>query len=530
MVPKMFVCTFAALLFLSGMDAARILALVPVASKSHHIWNSALMLGLAKKGHQITALSPDPPIEPNPNLKHMVLEGSYEKVKDLFDLESLVYDSPLDGVQVIWTLGIEICKHQLATKAAKDLLSMPPDSFDLIMVEVFCGECMFMYLHHFGGGTRIPVVGLTAYGIGPWTDILTGGWTLPSVFAYPILPYTSKMDIWERFYNTLVTGTHWSGMLFHYYPNQQKVAEHAYGKPLPPLQEIGSNISLILVNNHFVLNGPQAQLPGIIDVGAMQCSPPKALPKDIQSFLDSADQGAIYFSLGSNLQSEELPREKLQIIIETFAALGPKIRVLWKFDPKVPIEGLSSNVLLKKWLPQEDVLGHPKILAFVSHAGLLSTTEAIYHGKPIVAVPFFADQHTNAKRIVAMKVAEHVDFISITKESFLRKILNVINDSSYNNSMQKISRLLRDQPQTPLERAIFWVEFTLRHGTGRVEGLRSAGLDLAWYQYFSMDVLALIFISITLGIMGPVLLINTLYKCFVKRRLGCSSKEKKKRK
>ncbi|XP_046386464.1 UDP-glucosyltransferase 2-like [Ischnura elegans] len=518
MEPKMLLHTFVAFSLLFGtVNAARILALVPTASRSHNIWNSALMLGLAKKGHQITALSPDPAKESNPNLKHIVLEGTYEQIQDTYDIESFVNASAIEMLQAMVEFSSEICKYELSTKGAKDLLQMPPDSFDLIITEVIFGECTFMYIHHFGGGTRIPVVGITAYGIGPWTDRITGSRTLPSTFALPILPYMSNMNFWERFHNSMMTGMYCFSMLYESYPQHQKNAEEAYGKPLPPLVDVYSNISLILVNNHYVINGPQAQLPGVINVGGMQCSPAKPLPQDIKSFLDGAKRGAIFFSLGTNVRSEFLPKEKLEIILDTFRGLGPDIRVLWKFDPEKPLENIPPNVLLKKWLPQEDVLGHPKIIAFASHTGLLSTQEAIYHGKPIIAIPFFADQHTNTRRLVDMKVAEHVVFTQLTKETFTKKIMKVIDDPSYKQRMEKMSQLLRDQPQTPLERAIFWIEFTLRQGkTGRVEALRSAGLGLNWYQYFLLDIFAVIFFSITMIIISAVFGIYVLYKCFRK--------------
>jgi len=39
-------------------DAAKILAITPLASPSHGIWNRALLEALADKGHEITALIP----------------------------------------------------------------------------------------------------------------------------------------------------------------------------------------------------------------------------------------------------------------------------------------------------------------------------------------------------------------------------------------------------------------------------------------------------------------------------------------
>ena len=57
---------------------------------------------------------------------------------------------------------------------------------------------------------------------------------------------------------------------------------------------------------------------------------------------------------------------------------------------------LGSNVKLVDWVPQNDVLGHPAVKAFVTHAGVNSLYEAAYHAKPIVAVPLIADQPSNA--------------------------------------------------------------------------------------------------------------------------------------
>ncbi len=44
---------------------------------------------------------------------------------------------------------------------------------------------------------------------------------------------------------------------------------------------------------------------------------------------------------------------------------------------------VGPNVKTFDWLPQNDLLGHPKIKAFVSHMGANGGYEAAYHGVPI---------------------------------------------------------------------------------------------------------------------------------------------------
>ena len=66
---------------------------------------------------------------------------------------------------------------------------------------------------------------------------------------------------------------------------------------------------------------------------------------------------------------------------------------------------LTSNIQVVDWAPQNDVLGHPAVVAFVTQAGSHSTYEAAYHAVPMVAVPLMADQINNA-----VKVIDHDDY------------------------------------------------------------------------------------------------------------------------
>lgn len=76
----------------------------------------------------------------------------------------------------------------------------------------------------------------------------------------------------------------------------------------------------------------------------------------MKTFIDGAEHGVILFSIGSFVQSYNMPSEMLAALRKTFAQIPQ--RVIWKAEKR--IEGLSENVLVSKWLPQRDILGKLK--------------------------------------------------------------------------------------------------------------------------------------------------------------------------
>lgn len=81
--------------------------------------------------------------------------------------------------------------------------------------------------------------------------------------------------------------------------------------------------------------------------------------QDLKNYLDSASDGFIYFSLGTNVQSHLLTEEKINVILETLRELPYKI--LWKYSSD-ELPALPPNVKIMKWIPQQDVLSKPLFL------------------------------------------------------------------------------------------------------------------------------------------------------------------------
>jgi glucuronosyltransferase len=101
----------------------------------------------------------------------------------------------------------------------------------------------------------------------------------------------------------------------------------------------------------------------------------------------------------------------------------------------------------------------------------------------------------------------------------------VVPYSRYRENAQRLSRIYRDQPLTPLQQAVYWTEYVIRHKGA--PHMRSAVLDLAWYQYFLLDVIAVLALAV-----GSVVLIVFIILRGLLRRVWFAKnnyKERKKR-
>lgn len=67
--------------------------------------------------------------------------------------------------------------------------------------------------------------------------------------------------------------------------------------------------------------------------------------------------------------------------------------------PKDFLDETSEKGLVLSWCPQLKVLEHKALGCFVTHCGWNSTLEALSFGVPVVAMPQWSDQITNAKFI-----------------------------------------------------------------------------------------------------------------------------------
>ncbi|XP_057627045.1 UDP-glucuronosyltransferase 2B37-like isoform X2 [Chionomys nivalis] len=254
------------------------------------------------------------------------------------------------------------------------------------------------------------------------------------------------------------------------------------GEPTTLTETIGK-AEMWLIRSYWDLEFPRPTLPNVDYVGGLHCKPAKPLPKEMEDFVQtSGEHGIVVFSLGSMVSN--MSEDKANAIAWALAQIPQK--VLWRFEGKTP-DTLGSNTRVYKWLPQNDLLGHPKTKAFVTHGGANGIYEAIHFGIPMIGIPLFGEQHDNIANIVAKGAAVSLDFRTITRADLLNALEDVIDNPFYKKNAMWLSTIHHDQPMKPLDRVIFWIEFVMRHKGAK--HLRPLAHNLTWYQYHSLDVI-----------------------------------------
>ena len=72
-------------------------------------------------------------------------------------------------------------------------------------------------------------------------------------------------------------------------------------------------------------------------------------------------------------------------------------------------------------------IGHPKCKGFLTHGGLLSTLESLYHGVPVIGLPFVTDQQNNVVKAVMDGYAIGLEWADINEEKIYNAIYDILH-------------------------------------------------------------------------------------------------------
>ncbi|XP_021274470.1 7-deoxyloganetin glucosyltransferase-like [Herrania umbratica] len=167
---------------------------------------------------------------------------------------------------------------------------------------------------------------------------------------------------------------------------------------------------------HQVLGAIAAKSPNIYTIGPLSLlerQTPLSQAESLRSslwkedfnclgWLDKRQSGSVLFvSFGSiTVMSDQHFKEF------AWGLANSKVPFLWVVRPDVVMgnsgilpkeyyEEIEGRGLMVKWCPQDQVLTHPSVGAFLTHCGWNSTLESISGGRPVICWPFFDEQPTN---------------------------------------------------------------------------------------------------------------------------------------
>lgn len=491
-------------IILDQSQCYNVLFMLPFCSLSHKNIFDPIAEKLAQKGHQVTIVSPFEANTETKEIKRIHLSKNAAIIQSgSFNFFKGSFNNPMVMISLMDT----VCKVRDATfndSQFRKIWQTPrsANQFDLLVVDSAFNDFSLPLAYHWG---------IPAIYISPGIMYTPIAWNLNIPYPISYLPtgfsgVSMHMDLLQKITNLLSHCTFSILRTWYYFPNHDRFFQSIYPN-IPPLIQLESNVSFMMTHTHPALFPSAPSMPYTTEIACAHCRPSQKLPKELQDYFDdSGESGVIYFSIGTFTRGDTMPDEMKQTLIAGFAQLPQK--VLWKFEAH--IENLPSNIKLIKWAPQQDVLGHPKLRLFITHGGGLSALEAAFHGCPILGFPLSADQLSNIAYAEAKGFAESLDWKSFTAEQLVDKINIILSNKRYKDSAVYLSRLLEDQPQSSLERAVYWIEYVIRHKGA--PHLKSSGGDLNFAQYFLLDVIA-VMVLILVVILGSLsFLLRKLFK------------------
>ena len=223
--------------------------------------------------------------------------------------------------------------------------------------------------------------------------------------------------------------------------------------------------NLMMVSTVFGIEQPRPLPPLIQMIGPLVPAVGESLPVALKKWLDTDAEhnDVVYVSCGTLATLESWQAKAL---IEGVSSAGARILLALRKSQHSILPPLPSGLRLETFAPQQAVLSHPAVRAFVSHCGMNSVSESLYHGKPILCLPIFGDQHYNAARVADLGAGLKLNKQRFDADEVREKIGALLKEQRYSDAARRVSAVL--QHTRGRYRAADLVETVLEAGLGHL--------------------------------------------------------------
>uniref|UniRef100_A0A0N5ABX1 glucuronosyltransferase n=1 Tax=Syphacia muris TaxID=451379 RepID=A0A0N5ABX1_9BILA len=363
--------------------------------------------------------------------------------------------------------------------ADQDLLNdLAAENFDLGMTDVY-STCGFALFHKIGLKTYI--TGFSS-SLVEFVTIPFGIDNNPSYVPGALTALSDEMSYFERVQNVFTMLIERLLSLF-FLP-----VEKYYAKLIPgfDLRTAVSKSAFVFVNTDEYIEFPRPINHKIIFVGGIAVAKPKPLPPIFYDVVTNADGDVVLVSFGSIVNGKDAVDNILNAFIGLFSSFRG-VTFIWKYeDDNIGYRNLT-NVVRRRWIPQNDLLNHPKVKALISHCGMNSLLESANAGKPLICIPLFSEEGRNARIVEKRGIGRTINKLHLNSKLLIEALNAVLYDPRYRNAAERLSSIIKSKPIPVTDRVIKHTEFAAKFSL--INNLQPSCTQLNYFQYYLLDII-----------------------------------------
>lgn len=273
-------------LFLNYIESARILAFFPVPSISHQVVFRPLTEELARRGHEVTVITPDPAFprgEAPPNLREIdVHDISYKVWTEKF--MSTPKDnsrSLINQVRMFLDLGYSFISAQLIHEDVQNLINNKNETFDLLLLEACMRSALALSFVY-----KVPVIQVSSFGASYGNFEAVGAPIHPFLYSSINRKKNINLTMWEKI-NLLYDEYQIARVNNEYEKIEDVLLKKLFGAEIPSVTELWNNVHMLFLNVHPVFEGIRPVPPSVVYIGGLHVKPPEELPAVSFLFFES---------------------------------------------------------------------------------------------------------------------------------------------------------------------------------------------------------------------------------------------------
>ncbi|KAI6193635.1 UDP-glucuronosyltransferase [Aphelenchoides besseyi] len=488
------------LLFVTSAWGLKFFFYNPRSTRSHVNFVNKIITVLTDAGHEVVSYNPEISKDFGSTYNHkkarvIEWEVPFEPKVSVDNLNQNEWEMGASMSEIMGEIARifkhfgKACDYQLRDE--KLMATLRAEKFDLGRLSEFFDPCGFGIMKKIGltntvgmMTTTLPPIAIGMLGI-PSMSSFVPDMTMPLI---PPFGFIGRLKI--QLIN--IIGKYVS---FNYLLSHVQDAFDAHNLNIT-IDNVFADSSLFLINNDELIDFPQPisyKMIPIAGVGlAKNLANPKKLETNLQKAFDSSVKGVVYISFGSVANAYKMPAKTKQAFLDAVRAF-PDITFLFKYERDDLTEGKPKNLILSKWFSQPDILAQPKLLAFVTHAGGNSMTEAHFSGVPVVAIPLFTDQPRNALLAKFRGVGIIVSKQNITRDALVEAIHEIITNSNYKQKRDRFGQ----------NGSSIYLAFAAKY-EDVAKNMDLPGRYMSTIEFYNIDVFAFLFTAFILTLLTIV--------------------------